>query len=220
VSGKDEVIAGLLARNAELEVRLARLERAASRNSGNSSMPPSTDDRPGSKPPGSRPRRADGTRRPGKQSGAPGAYLARDLVPGQMVPHFPSGRCGCGADLADAAGLGVRYSHQVRDLPEVRAQTVQHDRHEVACGCGRVYVADAPPGTPGAPGTVSYGPGLQAWAVFLMVMHRIPAGRCADILESMTGTRPPDGWVHSLLDPVTHRSTPVTRDLNAYVLAM
>jgi hypothetical protein len=46
---------------------------------------------------------------------------------------------------------------------------------------------------------VSYGPGFQAWCVFLMVMHHVPVERCADILESMSGTRPSDGWVHALL---------------------
>ncbi len=39
------------ARIAELEERIARLERLISRNSGNSSMPPSADDLPGKKPP-------------------------------------------------------------------------------------------------------------------------------------------------------------------------
>ena len=95
--------------------------------------------------------------------------------------------------------LGVRYSHQVTDLPEARAETIQHDRHEVACACGRRHVADAPPEAAGAPGTVTYGLNFQAWCVFLMVMHHVPVERCADILASMSGTRPSDGWVHALL---------------------
>lgn len=63
----------LEAADAELAERLARLERAVSRNSGNSSMPPSADDLPGKAPPPQRrqPRR-DGNKRPGKQPGAPG----------------------------------------------------------------------------------------------------------------------------------------------------
>jgi transposase len=200
VEDKDAVIAGLRAQNAELEARVARLERAASRNSGNSSMPPSTDGLPGKKPPREKqPRRPDGTRRPGKQPGAPGAYLAWNPDPDDRVPHFPRGACGCGADLADAADLGVRYSHQVKDLPPARAVTIQHDRHQVACGCGRVHVADAPPEAAGTPGTVTYGAGVQAWCVFLMVMHHVPVERCADILGSLCGTRPSDGWVHALL---------------------
>ena len=102
-------------------------------------------------------------------------------------------------NLAGARDLGVRYSHQVTDLPEARAETVQHDRHEVECACGQVHVAGPPPEAGGAPGTVTYGLNLQAWCVFLMVMHHVPVERCADILGSMSGTRPSDGWVHALL---------------------
>jgi hypothetical protein len=185
----------------ELEVKLARLERLVSRNSGNSSMPPSGDDQPGKTPAKQKPGRGAGKRKPGKQPGAPGAYLAWDDHPGRTENLFPEGNCECGTDLKDAAGLGVVFSHQVSDLPEeVRAQTVQYDRHEAVCSCGRVHVAGAPPQAGGAaPGTVTYGAGFQAWCVFLMVMHHVPVQRCADIIESMAGTRPPDGWVHSLL---------------------
>ena len=49
-------------------------------------------------------------------------------------------------------------------------------------------------------GTVTYGLNFQAWCVFLLVMHHVPVERCAGILESMSGTRPSDGWVHALLD--------------------
>jgi transposase len=197
--------AELRAENAELKAqlaeqaeRIARLERLISRNSGNSSMPPSTDDQPGKKPPERGPRRGGG-RRPGKQPGAPGAYLAWNDHPDETIPHFPAGACACGADLAGAGDLGVRYSHQVTDLPAARAQTIQHDRHQVRCACGRIHVADAPPEAAGAPGTVTYGLNFQAWCVFLMVMHHVPVERCADIIESMSGARPSDGWVHGLL---------------------
>ena len=47
---------------------------------------------------------------------------------------------------------------------------------------------------------MTYGLNFQAWCVFLMVMHHVPVERCADIIESMSGTRPSDGWVHGLLD--------------------
>ena len=185
----------------ELEAKLARLERLISRNSGNSSMPPSGDDQPGKTPPKQKPGRGAGKRKPGKQPGAPGAYLAWNDHPDRIENLFPEGNCACGTDLKSAADLGVVSSHQVNDLPEeVRAETVQYDRHEVECSCGRVHVAGAPPQAGGAaPGTVTYGVNFQAWCVFLMVMHHVPVERCADIIESMAGTRPSDGWVHSLL---------------------
>jgi len=185
----------------ELEAKLARLERLISRNSGNSSMPPSGDDQPGKTPPRQKPGRGAGRRKPGKQPGAPGAYLAWNDHPDRIENLFPEGNCACGTDLKHAADLGVVFSHQVNDLPEeVRAETVRYDRHEVECSCGRVHVADTPPQAAGAaPGTVTYGVNFQAWCVFLMVMHHVPVERCADIIESMAGTRPSDGWVHSLL---------------------
>ncbi len=109
---------------------------------------------------------------------------------------------------AGARDRGVRYSHQVTGLPEARAQTTQHDRHEVECACGRVHVAD-PPEAAGAPGTVTYGLNFQAWCVFLLVMHHVPVERCADILGSMSGTRPSDGWVHALLERAAAANTAI-----------
>jgi len=216
--------AELQAENAELKVQLAeqaekiaRLERLISRNSGNSSMPPSTDDLPGKKPPERKPPRGGG-RRPGKQPGAPGMYLAWHDHPDDTIPHFPEGTCACGADLAGAGDLGIRYSHQVTDLPEARAQTIQHDRHEVRCACGRIHVADAPPEAAGAPGTVTYGLNFQAWCVFLMVMHHVPVERCADIIESMSGTRPSDGWVHGLLARAAKAAAAAGKAIRALII--
>ena len=210
--------AELRAQNAELAKKIARLERLISRNSGNSSMPPGMDDLPGKQPPAPKPKREGGKRNPGKQRGAPGAHLAWNDSPDDTVPWFPAGSCGCGADLADASDLGVRYSHQVTDLPEMIATTVQHDRHEVECSCGRVHVADAPPQAAGAPGTVTYGLNFQAWCVFLMVMHHVPVERCADILESMSGTRPSDGWVHSLLGRAAKAVAAANKTIRALII--
>jgi transposase len=209
--------AELRAQVTELRKQVARLERLISRNSGNSSMPPSTDDLPGRKPPERKARRGGG-RRPGKQPGAPGAYLAWNDHPDKTEDVFPEGSCACGRDLAGARDLGVRYSHQVTDLPEARAETVQYDRHKAACACGRVHVADAPPEAAGAPGTVTYGLNFQAWCVFLMVMHHVPVERCADIIASMSGTRPSDGWVHGLLERAARAVAAANMAIRALIL--
>ncbi len=209
--------AELRAQITELAERVARLERLISRNSGNSSMPPSADDLPGKKPPERKPRRGSGGR-PGKQRGAPGAHLAWSDQPDKTVDVFPAGRCECGADLAGGADLGVRYSHQVTDLPEARAETTQYDRHEVECPCGSRHVADAPPEAAGAPGTVTYGLNFQAWCVFLLVMHHVPVERCAGILESMSGTRPSDGWVHKLLERAARAVAAANRAIRALII--
>jgi len=201
-------------RVAGLEERLARLERALSRNSGNSSMPPSSDDLPGRKAPQQR-KRAGGKGKPGKQPGAPGAHLAWREDPDDRVPLFPVGSCDCGRDLADAADLGVSGSRQVIELPLAAARVVQYDSHAAACACGRVHEAP-PPADAGEAGTVTWGLNARALAVFLMVIHHVPVERCAGILESLSGIRPSDGFVHALLS----RAAAAVRHVNMLVRAL
>jgi transposase len=206
--------AELAATVAELAERLGRLERAVSRNSGNSGMPPSADDLPGKVPPAPRPKRGGGKRQ-GKQPGAPGAHLAWSGDPDDRKPLFPQGACGCGRDLADAADLGVAASHQLMDTPVVTAVLTQYDEHAVACRCGQVHVA-APPAGAGEAGTVTYGLNLQAWCVFLLVAHHVPVERCAGIIEALTGARPSDGFVHSMIA----RAAKAVRGVNMLIRAL
>jgi hypothetical protein len=181
-----------------LAAEVRDLRRRLGRNSGNSSMAPSADDLPGRTPPSAKPKRGKGGRRPGKQPGAPGSHLAWSASPDETVPHFPVGACGCGADLAAAADLGVAASHQVVDVPLETATVTQHDLHEVACRCGQVHRAAAQAGAAAA-GTVTYGLALQAWCVYLMAAHAIPVHRCAELIEALTGAEPSPGFVHSMI---------------------
>ena len=97
----------------------------------------------------------------------------------------------------------ISSSHQARS----RLETGNRSDFDLAiCYAWRqiryVFGANArgrPPQAAGAQGTVTYGLNFQAWCVFLMVMHHVPVERCADIIESMSGTRPSDGWVRGLL---------------------
>lgn len=151
IAVQGRLIVVLAARNTELEAqvsgleeRLARLERAVSRDSGNSSMPPSADDLPGRAPPRQRGREGS-RRRQGKQPGASGADLAWSANPQHTVPLFPGGACACGRPLAAAADLGVAASRQVIDVPLVTASVTQYDEHVVECACGRLRQAVPPP---------------------------------------------------------------------------
>ncbi len=206
LAGQDGQIAALVTQAAELmeaneqlAAKLARLEHLLSRNSGNSSLPPSMDDQPGRRPPEGRDRRRKGGgRSPGKQPGAPGSHLAWSTSPDDTIPHFPGGACGCGAPLAGARDLGVAASHQVVDIPLETATVTQHDLHEVACRCGRVHRALAP-AEAGVAGTVTYGLALQAWCVYLITAHAIPVHRCAELIEALTGARPSPGFAHGMI---------------------
>jgi hypothetical protein len=93
--------------------------------------------------------------------------------------------------------LGVLDSYQQHDIPEVSVTVTQYDMHTVTCGCGRSHTATRPDGA--RPGRVGYGPNLQAFAVYLMVVQHIPAQRCVALLESLTGAKPSVGFVHGML---------------------
>ncbi|MGH3289040.1 MAG: IS66 family transposase [Streptosporangiaceae bacterium] len=205
IAGQQEAIAELrsdvvaqAATVAELRATVARLERIISRNSGNSSMPPSSDDVPGRTPPSRQQRRAAdrAARKRGKQPGAPGASM-RWAVPDKVEPHRPAGACECGADLAGAADLGVARSYQQLDIPEPAAVRVQHDLHTVACACGREHTAARPPGVPDS--AVSVGPNLRALAVYLLVFQHVPVQRCRQLIEDAAGAQVSDGFIHSCL---------------------
>ena len=188
------VNASLMARIAVQDERIAVLERAASRNSGNSSMPPSSDDVPGRKTP---PRRGAGGGKRGKRPGAPGAGLAWRETPDERVAHYPSGACGCGADLAEAADEGIARSHQVHEVPLTTATVVQHDLHRSRCACGRAHVGARPGDVADAP--ISYGPNLRALVVYLLVFQHVPVERCAQLVADVTGAKPSTGFVHGML---------------------
>jgi transposase len=73
-------------------------------------------------------------------------------------------------------------------------------------------------GAPGGPGTVSYGPALQALCVFLMVAHAIPVHRCAELIESLTGAKPSPGFVHGMLARAAAAVADANRAIRALII--
>jgi len=185
---------------AGLREQLDAALRAVSRNSGNSSMPPGSDDLPGRKPPRKERRaaeRAEKKRGRGKQPGSPGAAM-RIRKADVALDHFPEGACECGLDLADAADLGVAGSYQQEDIPEPQPSLrYQHNLHKAKCACGKVHVAPRPDGVPDA--KLSAGPRLPALAVYLTVFQHVPAERAQQLIADLTGGAVPAGFVHSCL---------------------
>jgi transposase len=190
-------LAVLMETNEALAGKLAQLEHLLSRNSGNSSMPPSKDDDPGKPMPPEPKRRGGPARSRGKQPGAPGSHLAWTDTPDELHKRFPQGACGCGADLGGARDLGVVDRYQSHEIPQVKVRVIQFDQHQVACDCGQTHTATRPAGA--RRGLVGYGPNLQAFAVYLLVVQFLPAHRVVALLESLTGAAPSVGFVHGML---------------------
>jgi hypothetical protein len=99
--------------------------------------------------------------------------------------------------VAAGRDLGVVDRYQQHEIPLVAVRVTQFDQHAVACRCGIVHTAARPEGARSGP--VGYGPNLQAWCVYLMVVHFVPVQRCRQLVESLTGTAPSAGFVHGML---------------------
>jgi transposase len=211
-------IAALEALVADLREQLEAALRASSRNSSNSSVPPSMDDQPGRQPPGKQ-RRAAGQaeeKRRGKQPGSPGASMAWG-VPDRTENHYLEGSCSCGLDLADAADLGVARSFQQEEIPAAPAERVQHDLHKAKCACGRVHVAPRPAGVPDS--ALSIGPRLRALAVYLVVFRHVPVERCRQLIADVTGAVVSEGFIHSCLARAASLAADVVALIRALITA-
>ena len=199
IAGMAGQLAELMEANEALAAKLARLEHLLSRNSGNSSSPPSRTTARVSP----RRRRSPGVAGRGRRGRGVSSPARRDRIWRGPTPRTSGarcsrqGRCDCGADLADAADLGVVDRYQQHEIPQVAVTVTQYDQHQVECGCGKIHTAARPEGA--RPGPVGYGPNLAAFAVYLMVVHFVPAHRVVALLESLTGTAPSVGFVHGLL---------------------
>jgi transposase len=149
--------AELASANERLTAQVAELERRLGRNSGNSSMPPSTDTfgRPKKKP------QAKSGRRRGRQPGAGGAGLTMVEKPDVTEDHVPAACTCCGSALEQGDSIGFER-RQVRDIPLITVRVTEHRAHRCRCVCGTVTAEPMPEQVAGSPS--SYGPNLRALA--------------------------------------------------------
>src|SRR6516225_7264757 len=89
---------------AQLQERIAELERRLGLNSGNSGKPPSSDGL--KKPPRTRSSREPSGKKPGGQKGHKGETLRQVTEPDSIVDHFPTSCAACGAAMTPAMSSG------------------------------------------------------------------------------------------------------------------
>ena len=196
------------------------LERLVSRNSGNSSMPPSGDDAPGRKPPRKQRRAAEREDGEEAQAGqaARRAGSGDELGRARRHPRPLPGR-----DVRVRRGpgrrgdLGVARSFQQLEIPEPSAQRIQHDLHRECAAAAAQHVAARPPGVPDAP--VSIGPNLRALAVYLLVFQHVPVERCRELIADAAGARVSAGFIHSCLRKAAELAADVIKLIGTLITA-
>jgi len=143
-------ITELVEANEALAGKLAKLEHLLSRNSGNSSNPPSRDEDPGKPAPPEKNKRDKGgpARSRGKQPGAPGSHLGWTDDPDERRDRFPQGCCGCGDDLGAARELGIVDRDQQHEIPPLSVTLTS----TTSTRCSAAAERCTPPTGPRAPG--------------------------------------------------------------------
>lgn len=180
----------LLDQVAQIEVlrgEIDELRRRIDRDSGNSSVPPSSD------PPKSRAERRRLAREAYKRSmrstgGQPGHEgNTRQMADPERVDrrfeHVPE-RCGCGhAFDGGEQRVGDPVVHQQYELPPIRPLVIEHQRLRLVCpGCGRSVLAELP-----GPALAGYGPGIQAHIAVLAGVFRLSREQVRQVVVQMFG---------------------------------
>lgn len=181
---RDETIAVMAVKIAELEARLAK-------NSRNSSKPPSSDGLAKPKP---RSLRKRSGRKPGGQPGHRGARLEPRAEPDAAVVHEPGSCSGCGHDL-DAAPIVDEWARQVFDLPPIRLVAIEHRVRARRCGCGQVTAGLFPAD---ASASACYGATISALGTYLLGRQHLPTARAAELMSVCFGAPVSTGWLASL----------------------
>ena len=198
VAEKDALIVALFEQVKELAAtvqmlttRVQELEGRLSKDSHNSSKPPSLD---GLSKKSKSLRQANG-RKPGGQFGHGGSTLKRVKHPDVIVEHPLAAQCNkCGADLGAQAASVIMISRQVFDLLRPVLQVAEHRGYEVQCSCGQHHCSGFPPEV-SAP--VQYGPVVRSTLVYLTQQQLLPMERTVQLFEDLYGIKLSAGTVQT-----------------------
>lgn len=205
------LVESLVARINHLEARVEALENQLSKNSRNSSKPPSGDGF------GKRTKslRAPSERPSGGQPGHPGTTLEWRDAPDAIEIH-PVGQCaGCGASLV-AVAVADWEARQVHDVPLLQVNVTEHQCEVKCCpDCGVLNRGQFPPEVMDA---VQYGANLQGLMVYLMELQLIPSARVCEMLSEVFGVLVSEGTLYNVRSRCFEALAPAEQEIKAAIL--
>lgn len=170
----------LEARIQQLETEVHELKARLSKDSSNSSKPPSSD---GLKRKPKTQRKRSG-KKSGGQQGHAGKGLAQVSNPDVVVTYTPSSCTGCGSDLGNVNGTTAEQ-RQVFDIPQPKIHVTEHRVEEKKCPCCGEKTRAAFPEN--IKGPVQYGERVRALIAYFSHQHFIPIDRVCEIFEDVFG---------------------------------
>lgn len=166
-------------RNFQLQRRNSELEVQLSKDSHNSSRPPSSD------PPWAKKnqslRRPSG-RRPGGQAGHRGSTLRLTPRPDRIVEHRPP-QCRSCRSVLTTAQVVRHLKQQVIEVVPARLRVIEHRLCVLRCStCGKTTKGEFPPAVRSG---VQYGPGVKARVLYLQQYQLLPYQRTAEAMRDL-----------------------------------
>ena len=216
--GPDAVVAlvmGLQEAWVRVAERVKALEDRASKDSHNSSKPPSSDD--GFKPPTPKTKSQRESRglKSGGQPGHEGKTLRAVETPQHVEVHSPFTCRGCGADLGGEEGEGIER-RQVFDLPELALEVTEHQSLRKRCvGCGTTTAGAFPEGVTQP---VQYGPRIKALGVYFQAYQLLPLERTSEALADLFGASLSVGTLKTALRAASQTLLPVEAQIRAALI--
>ena len=181
----------------QLKDEIAKLKGQISKDSHNSSKPPSSDlfrRHPKSM-------REKSNRPTGGQPGHEGHSLRQVENPDRIVKHRLEGRCECGRKLSKGKRIGSER-HQVFDLPPIKLMVTEHRCEIKECVCGRPHTAAFPEG---AEAPVQYGERIRAIVTYLSSYQLLPQERTSKTMADLFGVPLSEGTIHNMREEAYHR---------------
>jgi transposase len=174
------LVESLVARINALEARIEVLENQKSKDSKNSSKPPSGDGfakRTNSL-------RTKSGRKSGGQKDHPGSTLEWSEEVDEVFIHPVVDCTSCGVSLENVEVLNLRC-HQVHELPPIKLVVHEHQAEEKCCpNCGVLNQGKLPAFVNSL---VQYGPGLKGLMVYLMEGQLLPSERAKELVQEVIG---------------------------------
>ena len=185
----EQIISTLLVKIAELEKvvqqqasRIGELEKRLSKNSINSSKPPSSDGL--KKPARTISLREKGKHNSGGQKGHKGETLKQIESPDVVKKHVLTTCPDCHCSLLSTPVTKI-IKRQVFDIPPPKIEVTEHQAEVKYCECCNKTITAAFPAGVLAP--VQYGEVIRSWSVYYQYQHFIPEDRLQPLFSELYG---------------------------------
>lgn len=207
-----ELVTALVARLADVEARLEKLENQQKKNSRNSSKPPSGDGF------GKRTKslRKKSERPSGGQKGHEGSTLEWCEQVDEVVTHAVTDCSKCGTSLKSVGVIDYEL-RQVHELPPLRLQVIEHQAEVKCCPACEAMSRGGFPIDVTVP--VQYGSGLRGLMVYLMNAQLLPSDRTREVLSEVFGCDLSEGTLYNARVQCFEQLSPIEQQIKKSIEA-